>query len=32
MLDELEAWLQKCAGGVTAKSTDLLTLFPEFPG
>ena len=32
MLDELETWLQKCAGGVAAKPTDLLTLFPEFPG
>jgi hypothetical protein len=32
MLDELEAWLQKCSGGVAAKSTDLTTLFPEFPG
>jgi hypothetical protein len=32
MLDELEMWLQNCARGVTAKSTDLITLFPEFPG
>ena len=32
-LDELQAWLERCADGIPARrDTPLTTLFPEFPG
>jgi hypothetical protein len=31
-IDKFTAWVEKCSGGVPAKKTKLITMFPAFPG